>query len=66
VVGTVELDEGIDRVAVMDVLRQNGIVDVDAYRGIGTNQLRIAMYPAVDADDVQALTHCIDWVVERL
>jgi phosphoserine aminotransferase len=66
VVGTVELDEAIDRAVVMDALRANGIVDVDAYRGVGTNQLRIAMYPAVDASDVEALTHCIDWVVERL
>jgi phosphoserine aminotransferase len=66
VVGTVELDPAIDRVAVMDALRDNGIVDVDAYRGIGTNQLRIAMYPAVEAADVEALTRCIDWVVERL
>lgn len=66
VVGTVELEAGVDRVAVMDVLRTNGIVDVDAYRGIGTNQLRIAMYPTVDAADIEALTSCIDWVVERL
>ena len=66
VVGTVELDPAIDRVAVMDVLRENGIVDIDAYRGVGTNQLRVAMYPSVDAADVAALTRCIDWVVERL
>jgi phosphoserine aminotransferase len=66
VVGTIELDPAIDRVTVMDVLRENGIVDVDAYRGVGTNQLRIAMYPAVDAADVTALTRCIDYVVERL
>jgi phosphoserine aminotransferase len=66
VVGTVELDERLDRSVVMEVLRANGIVDVDAYRGIGTNQLRIAMYPAVDAADVEALTGCLDWVVERL
>jgi len=66
VVGTVELDAAVDRTVVMDVLRANGIVDVDAYRGIGTNQLRIAMYPAVDAADVAALTSCLDWVVERL
>lgn len=66
VVGTIELDGAIDRVTVMDVLRANGIVDVDAYRGIGTNQLRIAMYPAVDSADVEALTACIDWVVGRL
>jgi len=66
VVGTVELDPAIDRVAVMEVLRENGIVDVDAYRGIGTNQLRVAMYPAVESADVEALTRCLDWVVERL
>jgi phosphoserine aminotransferase len=66
VVGTIELDPAIDRTAVMGHLRENGIVDVDAYRGVGTNQLRIAMYPSVDAADVEALTRCIDWVVERL
>lgn len=66
VVGTIELDPSIDRVAVMDHLRDNGIVDVDAYRGVGTNQLRVAMYPSVDATDVTALTHCIDYVVEHL
>lgn len=66
VVGTVELDPAIDKQALMQVLVANGIVDLDAYRGIGTNQLRIAMYPAVDPSDVTALTRCIDWVVERL
>jgi phosphoserine aminotransferase len=66
VVATVELDPSISKQRVMDELRANGIVDLDAYRGIGANQLRIAMYPAVDPDDVESLTHCIDWVVERL
>jgi len=66
VVGTIELDPSIDRVKVMDVLRENGVVDVDAYRGVGTNQLRVAMYPSVEASDVTALTHCVDWVVESL
>jgi phosphoserine aminotransferase len=66
VVGTIELDPAIDRRVVMDVLRAHGIVDVDAYRGVGTNQLRIAMYPSVDAADVTALTRCLDYVVERL
>ena len=66
VVATVELDASIDKARLMDELRANGIVDLDAYRGVGANQLRIAMYPAVDPADVEALTHCIDWVVERL
>lgn len=66
VVGTIELDPAIDKVALTRALVANGIVDLDAYRGIGTNQLRIAMYPSVDAADVTALTRCIDWVVERL
>ncbi len=66
VVGTVELDAGIDLAALTATLRANGIVDTDAYRGVGGNQLRIAMYPTIDAGDVEALTACIDWVVERL
>ena len=66
VVGTIEIDKAIDLDALTDVLRGHGIVDTDAYRGVGENQIRIAMYPAVDASDVEALTSCIDYVVERL
>ena len=47
-------------------LRANGIVDTEPYRKLGRNQLRVAMFPAVDPDDVSALTACVDWVVERL
>ena len=65
VVGTIDLD-GVEQSAVTDALRVNGIVDVDSYRGLGRNQLRIGMYPAVDPEDVAALTECIDYVVERL
>jgi len=48
------------------VLRANGIVDTEPYRKLGRNQLRIGMFPAVDPDDVEALTVCIDTVVEKL
>jgi phosphoserine aminotransferase len=48
------------------VLRANGVVDTDSYRKLGRNQLRIAMYPAIDPDDIAALTRCIDYVVARL
>ena len=47
-------------------LRANGIVDTEPYRKLGRNQLRVAMFPAVDPDDVSALTRCVDWVVEHL
>jgi phosphoserine aminotransferase len=66
VVVTIDLDDRIDALAVAGVLRANGIVDTEPYRGLGRNQLRIGVYPAVDPDDVTALTGCIDWVVERL
>ena len=65
VVGTIDLD-GVDAKQVSSVLRANGVVDIDGYRGLDRNQLRIAMYPAVEPDDVAALTACIDHVVERL
>jgi phosphoserine aminotransferase len=66
VVGTVDLDPSVDAAAVAKVLRANGIVDTEPYRKLGRNQLRIGMFPAVDPDDVSALTACVDWVVERL
>jgi phosphoserine aminotransferase len=51
---------------VASTLRANGIVDTEPYRKLGRNQLRIGMFPAVETSDVQALTECIDWVVERI
>jgi phosphoserine aminotransferase len=65
VVGTIDL-EGVDAATVTAVLRANGIVDTDAYRKLGRNQLRIGMFPAVDPADVEALTRCIDHVVAAL
>jgi len=47
-------------------LRANGIVDTDGYRKLGRNQLRVGMFPAVDPADVEALTKCIDFIVDRL
>jgi len=66
VVGTIDFDAGVDAAAVAATLRANGIVDVEPYRKLGRNQLRIGMFPAVEPGDVQALTACIDWVVERI
>ncbi|MGH3640244.1 MAG: phosphoserine transaminase [Mycobacterium sp.] len=66
VVGTIDFGEEVDAPAVAKVLRANGIVDTEPYRKLGRNQLRVAMFPAVDPDDVSALTACVDWVVERL
>jgi phosphoserine aminotransferase len=65
VVGTINFDPQIDAPALAATLRANGIVDVEPYRKLGANQLRIAMFPATDPADVQALTACIDWVLER-
>jgi phosphoserine aminotransferase len=66
VIGTIDFDESIDASAIAATLRANGIVDTEPYRKLGRNQLRIAMYPAIDPADVEALTGCIDFVVERL
>ena len=66
VVGTVDLTGGIEAGKVSEVLRANGIVDTDSYRKLGRNQLRIGMFPAVDPDDVEALTACIDFVAGAL
>src|SRR5216683_4843414 len=66
VVGTIDFADAVDAAAVAAVLRANGILDTEPYRKLGRNQLRIGMFPAVDPDDVEALTVCIDYVIERL
>ena len=65
VVGTIDL-VGVDQADVTAALRANGVVDVDSYRGLGRNQLRVAMFPAVEPDDVTRLTQSIDWIVDHL
>ncbi|WP_431959509.1 phosphoserine transaminase [Actinacidiphila sp. bgisy160] len=66
VVGTIDFNEDVDAAAIAKVLRAGGIVDTEPYRKLGRNQLRVAMFPAVDPADVEALTACVDFVVERL
>jgi phosphoserine aminotransferase len=66
VVGTIDFEDSVDAKLLASTLRANGIVDVEPYRKLGRNQLRIGMFPAVEPADVQALTACIDWVVERI
>jgi phosphoserine aminotransferase len=66
VVGTIDFDSSISADAIAATLRANGIVDTDSYRKLGRNQLRIAMYPAVEPSDIEALTTCIDFVIDRM
>jgi phosphoserine aminotransferase len=66
VIGTIDFDDAVDAELVAKTLRANGIVDTEPYRKLGRNQLRIAMFPAIDPTDVEALTTCIDYVVSKL
>ena len=65
VVGTIDFSEEIDAAALAATLRANGILDTEPYRKLGRNQLRVGMFPAVEPADVEALTACIDWVIEN-
>jgi phosphoserine aminotransferase len=66
VVGTIDFEQSVDAAALAATLRANGIVDVEPYRKLGRNQLRVAMFPAIEPDDVRALTACIDYLLERV
>jgi phosphoserine aminotransferase len=66
VVGTIDFSEDVDAKSIAAALRANGIVDTEPYRKLGRNQLRIAMYPAIEPDDVERLTHSIDYVIDAL
>ncbi len=65
VVGTIDFADAIDAAALAATLRANGIVDVEPYRKLGRNQLRVGMFPAVEPADVEALTACIEWAIEN-
>jgi phosphoserine aminotransferase len=65
-VATIDLDPTVDAGAVTRALRANGIVDTESYRKLGRNQLRIAMFPAIEPADLDTLTRAVDWLVERL
>src|SRR5690606_29605999 len=66
VIGTIDFTDEVDAAAVAKVLRANGIVDTEPYRKLGRNQLRVAMFPAIDPADVEALTRRVDHVIENL
>jgi phosphoserine aminotransferase len=66
VVGTIDFAAAVSADTIAAVLRENGIVDTESYRKLGRNQLRIGLYPAVDPEDVAALTECVDYVAARL
>ena len=66
VVATIDIDDSIDATSITKALRLNGIVDTEPYRKLGRNQLRVAVFPAVEPDDVRALTRCIDHVITQL
>jgi phosphoserine aminotransferase len=66
VVGTIDFHEDIDANQIATILRANGVVDTDPYRKLGRNQLRIAMFPSVDPEDVASLCASINWIVGNL
>ena len=65
-VSTIDFADEVDAAAVAKTLRANGVVDVEPYRKLGRNQLRVAIFPAVEPDDVSALIACVEHIVERL
>ena len=65
VVATIEFDPAVDAAALAAHLRSHGVVDVNPYRGVGENQLRIATWPSIPTRDVEALLACIDYCLER-
>lgn len=66
VVATIDLHQSVDSAELRRHLRANGVVDIDPYRKLGRNQIRVGVYPAVDPRDVESLVQCMDYLVEKL
>jgi phosphoserine aminotransferase len=65
VVGTIDFSDEVDAASVAKVLRANGVVDVEPYRKLGRNQLRVGMFPAIDPEDISKLIASIEYVVSQ-
>lgn len=65
VVGTIDFAESVDAGELAKALRENGVLDTEPYRKLGRNQLRIGMFPAIDTNDIEALTGAIDYLLEQ-
>jgi len=66
VVATIDFDESVSADTIDDIMRANGIIDINGYRKLGRNQLRIGMFPAIEPSDTEALTRCLDYVIAAL
>ena len=66
VVVTIDIDESIDADTLVAACRENGILDIGGYRKIGRNQIRVATFPAIEPNDIKALTNSIDYLLESL
>jgi phosphoserine aminotransferase len=66
VVATIDFDDRIDAKVLSAVLRRNGVLDTESYRKLGRNQIRVALYPAIDPDDIARLTQSIDHIIAAL
>ena len=66
VVGTIDFTDDVDAATVAKVLRANGVLDVEPYRKLGRNQLRVGMFPAIDPEDISRLIASIEFVVSGL
>lgn len=62
--GTIDFDDSVDAAHLAATLRANGILDVEPYRKLGRNQLRVGMFPAIEPGDIAKLTQCIDYVLD--
>ena len=66
VIGTIDFAPEIDAAIIAKILRANGVLDTEPYRKLGRNQLRIAMFPAIDSEDIAALCASINFIVGNL
>ena len=64
VVATIDFDESVKTTSISKILRKNGVVDIDPYRSLGRNQLRIGTFPNVDPEDVESLLACLEWIID--
>ena len=65
VVVTIDIDKSVDATQLCARARENGILDIEPYRKLGRNQIRVATFSSIEPGDIEALTACLDWLLEH-
>ncbi len=62
---TINIDKAIPYDQLTKLLRKFGFLDIDCYRSLGENQIRVSIFPNVAKEDLVKLTKAVDYCLDN-